>query len=182
MPFVAPKSALASIGHNGGPPLDLSFSAHAWRKAHAKAWRTPPREIALARLKRAERVGLTYRDYASVLMDRGSTLSVVVMAPGVLKAGPAAAVRAKLAAIRGATLFILSEPHDLLDAAWLEGASEVIRAPRAGLAGAVRAALKERLLPPASAFMVGQGAADRQVCEDCGLPLFKPAAEYFAGA
>lgn len=182
MPFVAPKSALASIGHNGGPPLDLSFAAHAWRKAHRKAWKTPPREVALARLRRAERVGLTYRDYASVLMDRGSNLSVVVLAPGVLKAGPAAAVRAKLAGIRGATLFICSEPHELLDAAWLEGASAVIRCPRAALPKAILAALKERGLPPLAAFLVGQGAGDEIICETAGLPLFKPAGEYFAGA
>lgn len=182
MPFVAPKSALPSIGHNGGPPLDLSFSAHAWRKAHRKAWKTPPREIALGRLKRAEAIGLTYRDYASVLMDRGSTLSVVVIAPGVLKAGPAAAVRAKLAAIPGATLFILSEPHELLDAAWLDGASEVIRCARPEMSKAILAALKDRLLPPLAAFLVGQSDADQRLCERAGLPLFKPAAEYFAGA
>jgi len=182
MPFVAPKSALPSIGHNGGPPLDLSFSAHAWRKAHRKAWKTPPRDVALARLRRAESVGLSYRDYASVLMDRGSNLSVVVLAPGVLKMGPAAAVRAKLAAIRGATLFILSEPHELLDAAWLDGASEIIRSPRADLPEAILAALKDRLLPPLAAFLVGCSAADQRLCEKAGLPLFKPASEYFTGA
>jgi hypothetical protein len=34
-------------------------------------WQTPPREIALARLARAEVVGLTYREYTAVLLDRG---------------------------------------------------------------------------------------------------------------
>ncbi len=61
------------FGHNGGPPLDpgADWRAFCWRKAHARAWKTPPREIALARLARAEAIGMTYRDYTSVLLHRG---------------------------------------------------------------------------------------------------------------
>jgi hypothetical protein len=63
----------AGIGHNGGPLLDpgADWRAFCWRKAHARAWRTPPREIALARLSRAQALGITYRQYTSVLLDRG---------------------------------------------------------------------------------------------------------------
>ena len=48
-----------TIGHNNGPPLDdelkiVTWRHYCWRKAHAKAWKTPPREIALARLVRAK--------------------------------------------------------------------------------------------------------------------------------
>lgn len=182
MPFVPLGKSLPSIGHNGGPPLELTFRSYAWRKAHAKAWRTPPREVALARLERAERIGLTYRDYQSVLMDRGANLSAVVLAPGVLKAMPKAAVRTKLAAIRGATLFVCLDPHELIDADWLASASEVIRSARADLAAVIVEALSDRLLPPLAAFMVGASDADRAIAEKAGLPLYKPAAEYFAGA
>ncbi|WP_368744686.1 hypothetical protein [Desertibaculum subflavum] len=186
MPYVAPRvdleRPLPSIGHNGGPPFEQTFRGFAWRKAHAKAWRTPPREIALARLARAERIGLTYRDYQSVLMDRGVNLSAVVLAPGVLKAMPKAAVREKLAAIRGATLFVCLDPRDLVDADWLVTASEVIRASRADLAAVIVEALSDRLLPPLAAFLVGTSDADRAIAEMAGLPLYKPAAEYFAGA
>ena len=35
------------------------------------AWRTPPREIVLARLARAQARGMTYREYTAVLLDRG---------------------------------------------------------------------------------------------------------------
>lgn len=190
MPYVAPKSRprasldrpLPSIGHNGGPPLELTFRGFAWRKAHAKAWKTPPREIALARLKRAERVGLSYRDFQSVLMDRGVNLSAVVLAPGVLKAMPKAAVRAKLASIQGATLFVCLDPHELIDADWLSSASEVIRASRADLPAVIVEALSDRLLPPLAAFLVGTSDADLTVAEAAGLPLYKPASEYFAGA
>jgi hypothetical protein len=61
------------IGHNQGPNLDphASWRAFCWKKAHARAWKTPPREIALARLARAEELGMTYREYTSVLLDKG---------------------------------------------------------------------------------------------------------------
>jgi hypothetical protein len=66
----------AGIGHNRGPPLDrgADWRAFCWRKAHARAWRTPPREIALARLARAQAIGMTYRQYTSVVLDRGVNL------------------------------------------------------------------------------------------------------------
>lgn len=67
------------IGHNGGPPLEseeppdsgASWRAFCWRKAHRRAWRMPPREIALRRLERAEALGMTYREYALEIMERG---------------------------------------------------------------------------------------------------------------
>jgi hypothetical protein len=65
--------AAARIGHNRGPPLDpgADWRAFCWRKAHARAWRTPPREIVRARLARAQALGMSYRQYTSVLLDRG---------------------------------------------------------------------------------------------------------------
>jgi hypothetical protein len=68
---------VAAIGHNGGPPLDepprapLDWNSYCWRRAHARAWKTPPREIALRRLRRAEAIGMTYREYQAVILDRG---------------------------------------------------------------------------------------------------------------
>lgn len=67
------------IGHNGGPPLEdppppdssESWNHYCWRRAHKRAWRTPPREIALRRLQRAEELGMTYREYTAVILDRG---------------------------------------------------------------------------------------------------------------
>jgi hypothetical protein len=69
--------ALAStrIGHNGGPPLDedpgVSWRHYCWKKAHKRAWKTPPREIALKRLARAEELGMTYHAYTLEIMERG---------------------------------------------------------------------------------------------------------------
>jgi hypothetical protein len=70
------------IGHNGGPPLEpgepdpaaLGWRAFCWRKAHRKAWKTPPPEIALRRLERAEALGMTYRKYTLEIMERGRHL------------------------------------------------------------------------------------------------------------
>jgi hypothetical protein len=66
-------------GHNGGPPLDddddpAGGRLYLWRKAHKKAWKTPPREIALRRLERAEALGMTYRAYTLEILERGRYL------------------------------------------------------------------------------------------------------------
>ncbi len=66
-------------GHNGGPPLeepeaDGGWGHWIWRKKHKAAWKTPPREIALRRLQRAEELGMTYKAYTLEIMERGRYL------------------------------------------------------------------------------------------------------------
>jgi hypothetical protein len=67
------EAPLPGIGHNRGPPLDegAAWRAFCWTRAHRAAWRTPPREIALARLARADALGIGYREYTAILLDRG---------------------------------------------------------------------------------------------------------------
>jgi hypothetical protein len=69
---------MAAIGHNGGPPLETdpneSWRLFCWRKAHRRAWKTPPREIALRRLARAEELGMSYHDYTLEILERGRYL------------------------------------------------------------------------------------------------------------
>ena len=57
-------------------PLDpgAGWRHFCWKKAHARAWKTPPREIALARLARAEALGMSYQAYTAVLLDTGRHL------------------------------------------------------------------------------------------------------------
>lgn len=73
-------AARAAIGHNGGPPLadddaaTRSWTSWCWRRAHRRAWKTPPREIALSRLARAEALGMTYKAYTLEIKERGRYL------------------------------------------------------------------------------------------------------------
>lgn len=70
----------AVLGHNGGPPLEdepdegTAWRHWCWKRAHKRAWKTPPREIALRRLERAEELGMTYRAYTLEIMERGRFL------------------------------------------------------------------------------------------------------------
>lgn len=65
----------AAIGHNGGPPLNPpvndAYVRFMWKRAHSEVWRTPPRDIALFRLKRAQAAGVDYRTYMLTLLDTG---------------------------------------------------------------------------------------------------------------
>ena len=42
-----------------------------WKKAHAKAWANPPIEVIRMRVKRAQELGMTYKEYTAVILDRG---------------------------------------------------------------------------------------------------------------
>jgi hypothetical protein len=116
-------SGRALLGHNGGPPLDWSGEMFLWRRAMAQAWKTPPREIALMRLNRAEQLGLSYRAFAAVLMDRGRWLNTIVFSLSALAAASdftrrgadaklslAGAVVGKFAALRNADILVLADP------------------------------------------------------------------------
>src|SRR5476649_322024 len=67
------------IGHNNGPTFDMSWGAWIWRRAAAKAWQTPSPEVAKMRIKLAERLGLTYKELTSALMNTCSNLGAAVM-------------------------------------------------------------------------------------------------------
>lgn len=76
---LGPPTTPPSIGHNGGPPLEpddpnAGWRRYCWRRAHKAAWKTPPREIALRRLERAEALGMTYRAYTLEILERGRYL------------------------------------------------------------------------------------------------------------
>ncbi|MBO6716785.1 MAG: hypothetical protein JJ913_02380 [Rhizobiaceae bacterium] len=76
---------LVRIGDNGGPPLD-DYEGPPWGKGDARiflywkravdaAWKSVPPQIALMRLDRAERLGLTYKEYTLEILERGRHLS-----------------------------------------------------------------------------------------------------------
>ena len=67
------------IGHNNGPTFDMSWQPWVWRRAAAKAWKTPSPEIAKMRVRRAERLGITYKELTASLMNTGANLGAAVM-------------------------------------------------------------------------------------------------------
>ncbi len=67
------------IGHNGGPPLDHvpewgvgGFGTYfAWRAASEAAFKALPYDTAIRRAKKAESLGLTFREYQLEILERG---------------------------------------------------------------------------------------------------------------
>ena len=191
------------IGHNNGPTFDMSWEAWVWRRAAAKAWKTPKPEVAMMRLKRAERLGITYRELTSVIMDSGAHLSAAVIPlslaarvrrgpKGEIIVEPRNSVAALVAKFRG-RLFVLGD----IDA--VPGLSDEERAGFLSLLNrafdgkvealgwghdgpAIRAMLKANALPHQEAFMVGAGVGHRVLAEAAGLPLTKDIDTWLAPA
>jgi hypothetical protein len=184
------SSNRARIGHNGGPPLELTSNALLWRRASARAWKTPPREIALRRLAQAEAAGLTYHEFTAVLMDRGRRLSALVFAPGTVDPRRPE-VRRKFAGLGNPKVLLLLQRRP---GAWTPGSEQqlaskptTIRWLPAGpyveaTAGAVARFLAEHALVPGEAVMIGASGDDLAAAEHAGLAVFKWASDFFAGA
>ena len=180
----------ARIGHNGGPPLELTSNALLWRRASKKAWKTPPREIAMRRLDQAEALGLSYREFASVLMDRGRRLSALIFAPGTVDVRQPE-VRRKFKALGQPKLLLLI---DRRPGAWTPGAEQHLSGkptairwlPKGAyvpmLSATVARFLAEHSLMPGEAAMIGGNGDDLAAAEAAGLAVFKWATDYFAGA
>jgi len=182
------------IGHNNGPTFDMSWEAWVWRRAAAKAWKTPSPEIAKMRVRRAERLGITYKELTAALMNTGANLGVAVMPLSLaarVRRGPNREVIveprnsvAALVAKFGGRLFLLGD----IDA--VPGLSEAERAGFLALANrafdgkveaigwghdgpAIRAMLKANNMPHQETFLVGAGMGHRVLAESAGLPLTK---------
>jgi hypothetical protein len=73
-------------GHNGGPPLEEAHTPEwgdggignyfYWKAAHRKAWRTTLPGIVSFRIRKAERLGLTYEEYTLEILERGRHLQI----------------------------------------------------------------------------------------------------------
>jgi hypothetical protein len=69
---------IAGIGHNGGPPLEHEpewgkgiGNYFVWRAASEAAFKSVPVETMLRRARKAEALGLTYREYQLEILERG---------------------------------------------------------------------------------------------------------------
>lgn len=189
------------IGHNNGPTFDMSWEAWVWRGATAKAWKTPGPEVAKMRVRRAERLGITYKELTSALMDTGSNLGAAVMplslaarvrrgAKGEIVVEPRNSTAALVSRF-GGRLFLLGD----IDA--VPALSDEERAGFLALANlafdgkveaigwghdgpTIRSMLKANAVPHQEAFLVGAGMGHRVLGEAAGLPLTKDIDSWFS--
>ena len=87
-PSAPPETGGASgaTGHNGGPPLEDEHRPEwgdggignyfYWKAAHRAAWHNPSPGIVMFRIRKAERLGLTYQEYTLEILERGRHLQV----------------------------------------------------------------------------------------------------------
>ena len=82
-----PSSPASSppAGHNRGPPLDGHTPEWGndgignyfyWKAAHRAAWKKPSPGIVAFRIRKAERLGLTYEEYTLEILERGRHLQI----------------------------------------------------------------------------------------------------------
>ena len=179
--YVSPQSI--ALGHNGGPPLDVSWSAWNWRRAHAEAWKSPGRDIVLLRLRRAAGLGLGYRDYTSVILDRGARLSGLILMLRRPLLPFEDRIARKLESLRDCRVTVLGARISIEFATRVRAMGGRVmdfrtipeREPRAQ---AVRRLAAEAGTPSAT-FMVGTTEDERQAAQHAGLGLFVAAPCYF---
>ncbi len=177
------QAAPPRIGHNGGPTLDLSWEAWVWRKAHAEAHKPPRRDIALHRLRRAERLGLDYKSYAGVLMDRGTHLGAAIFLLDGLSAGERRIASDRIAALGDCRILVGVTDDSDLDAPLIARADIVVKSgDTRTLARAIDRFILRHHLTPGGTFLVGTSSAHLRTAEDAGLGLFLWAKDYFGRA
>jgi len=189
------------IGHNNGPTFDMSWEAWVWRRASAKAWKQPSSEIAKMRVRRAERLGITYKELTAALMNTGVNLGVAVMplslaarvrrgAKGEIIVEPRNFVT-PLVARFGGRLFLLGD-IDAVPALSDEERAEFLAIVNRSLDGkveaigwghdgpAIRRMLKSNAVPHQEAFLIGAGMAHQVLGEGAGLPFTKDIDSWFS--
>jgi hypothetical protein len=80
------EGSSAPAGHNGGPPLEKEHRLEwgdggignyfYWKAAHRAAWSNVSPGVAMFRVRKAERLGLTYKEYTLEILERGRHLQI----------------------------------------------------------------------------------------------------------
>lgn len=192
-----------AAGHNQGPPLypATSWRLYAWRKAHKAAWKTPPLEVVRLRMKRARAMGLDYRTYASLLLDRGCSPEALVFSLGGTllatddggisindsgRVAPRPGVFEKLSLLERCRIFIVADELNAAMAIGQLGAlcGNVVTAFRicekARRAEAILSLTHKHKISPSACVMIGEDEPERQAAQAAGLGCFIPAAAYFS--
>lgn len=189
----------AGIGHNQGPSLLAgSWSGYCWTRARREVWDNPPIEVVRRRKRRADELGLTYRQYSGVLLDKGTRTEALVIdlsrLETILHPAPLEGVAAKLKGLRNCKVLAAVETVgsvlDEINRMAGNVISDCAVYPRAGTA---RPGLDETLAPvldmlarnvvaPAAAIMVGDGRHALSIASSARLARVFPYGAYFGRA
>ncbi len=186
------------IGHNSNA-LGRGWRRYAWKKARKDlvAARVPL-EIVRIRVRRAQRLGLTYPQYASVLLGTGRDIVGFLFTVNGLQLRLARRleapmhVSAKLQTAPDAPRIALAPPEEEAAAFRVElveiTAARIDAAfpappPEASWGSTrriVHRALSEASMPPDGVVMIGDGADDARWADAAFLAKFIPTADYFS--
>ena len=191
------------IGHNNGPTFDMSWGAWVWRRAAAKAWKSPSPEVAKMRVRRAERLGITYKELTASLMNTGANLGAAVLPLSLaarVRRGPNREIIvearnsvAALVAKFGGRLFLMGD-IDAVPAFTGEERAQFLSIVNRAFDGkveavgwghdgkAIRTMLKANAVPHQEAFLVGAGVGHQVLGEAAGLPFTKDIDTWLAPA
>ena len=189
------------IGHNNGPTFDMSWEAWVWRRATAKAWKQPSPEVAKMRVRRAERLGITYKELTAALLNTGANPGAAVMPLSLaarVRRGPKGEIIveprnsvAALVARFGGRLFLLGD-IDAVPKLTDEERAEFLAVVNRAFDGkveaigwghdgkAIRAMLKSNAVPHQEAFLIGAGMGHQVLGDAAGLPFTKDIEGWFA--
>lgn len=175
----------AGIGHNQRPPLGGGWRTYCWRKARAQLLPPAPLEVVRRRVRRAAELGLSYPDYASIVLLTGRDLAAWLLTSTALDDGEGA-VRADAQQQAGrlirCDLLVLKtsvQPRSerIITALNLDpqrlaegGTVAPLRAGREAIAALVR----RQKLPAAAVAMVGTGETERALADAARLAKFLP--------
>jgi len=200
----APSETIG-IGHNQGPALHAgSWTGYCWNKARREVWGNPPVEVIRMRKRRADELGLSYRQYASILLDRGVRTEALVFdltaLPANAPTAPLDGMAAKLRTLRNCKIFAAIDGTDALVRDLNARAGNIIAdwtsyppqrtAPRTAQRGGravtllqpVLDMLARHLVAPSAAVMIADGMRAGRIAQTARLARVFPALAYFPGA
>ncbi|QXT40714.1 hypothetical protein [Gymnodinialimonas ceratoperidinii] len=173
---------MAGIGHNGGPSMAAGhgFRKVAWSRARAALLPSLPLEIVRLRVKRAERLGLPYKTYATVRAVTGHDIVGFLFsdnALGMHRAGEMpAASRARLAALEGAARRLVAVHGASAPQAWVEpglidaaGLAPSLATPWRAARDNLRALARQADVPVDGLVVVAATALEREWSATAGL-------------
>ena len=190
-----PPGPPAGIGHNQGPPLD-SWTAFCWGKARKAAWKSAPTEVVRRRCNRARELGLSYQDYAAVILDRGAHVQALVFAfggtlveaeNGEVRSDPSGRIRPlprvvqKLSGLKGCKVFVITDQAPSFVDQINDLCGTILTETRIcdTQPGPVLELLAGHGLSPSAVVMIGDRESDRTCAEAARLARFIWARDYF---